>query len=133
MKRIFLLLHLLAIGILSSCKKDQQPKPNSGILHGTYKLTGIAYGTDVTGSGEASFTDVTSEKTITVKADGTITSNGDLCYDETSIGNPTSGTYANGVITVTNCSETQYKAYGNLFIIGHTYLGTSRSRFVRIN
>ena len=133
MKRTFLLLTLLIIGIIPACKKDKQQKPSSGILHGTYKLTGICYGSDVGTSQNAPFTDVTSEKTITIKADGTITCNGNLCVVETSIGTPTSGTIANGILTVTNCDEMQYKAYGNIFIIGHGCIGVCKSRFLRIN
>jgi hypothetical protein len=133
MKRSLLFLLLIVTGIIPACKKDTQQKPNSGILHGTYKLTGIYYGSDVGSSWDAPFTDVTSEKTITIKADGTITSNGDLCYAETSVGTPTSGTYANGTLTVSNCNEMQYKAYGNMFIIGHGCIGVCKSRFLRIN
>jgi hypothetical protein len=133
MKRNLLVLLLLVIGIIPACKKDNQQKTSSGILQGTYQLTGIYYGSDVGSSWNAPFMDVTSEKTITVKADGTITCNGDLCYAETSTGTPTSGTYTNGILAVTNCNEMQYKAYGNMFIIGHGCMGVCKSRFLRIN
>jgi len=133
MKKALFLLLVLVIGTLPACKKDQPHNPGTGIIHGTYKLTGICYGSDVPGDWNAPFTDVTSEKTIIIKTDGTITCNGDLCYTETSTGTATSGTISNGILTVNNCSEMQYKAYGKLFIIGHGCIGVCKSRFEKIN
>ncbi|WP_300355486.1 lipocalin family protein [Fluviicola sp.] len=131
MKTAFLLLALLGIGLLPACKKEKENTPNSGMLMGTYKLTGLYY---YSPGDDGEFQTVTSEKTVTFHSDGTITSNGNLCIPETDALSPSSGTYShsNKTITVTNCDGIEYKLIGYTLIIGHGCWEQCKSRFIKI-
>jgi hypothetical protein len=131
MKTAFLLLVLLGIGLLPACKKEKEHTPNSGMLMGTYKLTGIYY---YSPGDDGEFQPVTSEKTVTFHPDGTITSNGNLCIPEIDSYASSSGTYShpNKTITVANCNEMEYKLIGYTVIIGHGCFEQCQSRFIKI-
>lgn len=79
---------LLIILLLLSCKKDNT-NPDNAIV-GTWKL--IAMYADP-GDGSGDFVSVNSQKTILFKADGTYSSNGNICDFSTTAGAETEGDY----------------------------------------
>lgn len=96
MKR-FVLLVIIGFIALSSCTKDHNPSS----LIGTWKLKQQLIDP---GDGSGEFKNVTSNKKITFKADGTFSSNGSICYAGTSASEPSEGGYesSNGTLS-TNC------------------------------
>ncbi len=79
---------LLIIPLLLSCKKDNT-NPDNAIV-GTWKL--IAMYADP-GDGSGDFVSVNSQKTIVFKADGTYSSNGNICDFSTTAAAETEGDY----------------------------------------
>ena len=73
-----------------SCNNDDDSELNDDIV-GTWKLTEVLADP---GNGSGEFRAVNSQKTITLLADGTITSNGNLCSMSPEATDPTTGIYS---------------------------------------
>lgn len=81
------LLSIISIGLLLvSCNKSSKTTP----LEGEWQLIEVLADP---GDGSGVFTSVTSNKTIEFFSNGTISSNGELCFMSESGGTATSGTY----------------------------------------
>lgn len=87
MKKI--LFTLFTIGILFSCNDDDSNTKTE--LIGNWKLIEVV--NDI-GDGKGIFSSVESDKIITFKNDGKLTSNGDLCTPSIDSNNQSSGTYS---------------------------------------
>jgi len=88
MKPIFLTL-VLTLALLS-CSKKEETK-GSAELVGVWKLTEVL---SDPGDGSGTFHGVNSQKVIEFHADGTVTSNGDLCVLSIAADASSSGTYS---------------------------------------
>jgi hypothetical protein len=97
MKKI--VLSTLVFWFMFSCKNADQMESD---LVGTYRLIEVL---SDPGNGSGSFQPVSSSKTITFFADGTLSSNGDLCTPSLSSNAPVSGMYSlpDSTISSPNC------------------------------
>ena len=104
MRRIFLVLAI--IGLFVSC--DKADKISNTELVGTWKLIEVL---SDPGDGSGTFHPVKSDKTITFKKDGTISSNGKLCDMSNNSDHPTSGTYSVSDMTFRSqgCADPNYE------------------------
>lgn len=84
---------LLLLTCTYSCKKNSDPA-----LVGKWQLTETLVDP---GNGSGTFQDVSSDKTIKFKSNGTFTSNGSICDLNTDANDATSGEYSNSEHTVT--------------------------------
>jgi hypothetical protein len=94
---------LIVIGFsLIACSNDDDANSADAELVGTWKLVSI-YSDPGDGSGD--FVAVSSDKTITFNADGTLNSNANLCLLFSETGESSSGTYSEteGSFTITDC------------------------------
>ena len=85
MKKLALL--LLSFTLLFACKRNTDV--NSSLI-GNWQLIETLSGP---GDGSGTFQAVTSNKTVTFNANGTLSSNGDICNMSIDSNSPTSGTY----------------------------------------
>lgn len=116
MKRFVLV--LATIGLFVSCNKAD--KISNTELIGTWRLIEVL---SDPGDGSGKFLPVKSDKTITFKNDGTISSNGKLCDMSGNSDHPTSGTYSVSDMTIRSlgCADPNYdysfKHDGNILTI----------------
>ena len=101
-----LIFTLIAVGILFSCNNDDDSNSNTELI-GNWKLIEVLADP---GDGSGSFYSVESEKIITFKSGGIITSNGNLCDMAINSDNQTSGTYSNSESTFnsSDCNNIDY-------------------------
>ncbi|AUC75706.1 lipocalin family protein [Olleya sp. Bg11-27] len=103
MKTITLLL-IAALTLVSCDNDDDSNTPTSETtIIGTWQLTHVYMDP---GDGSGDFTSVTSSKTLTFDADGTVSSNTDMCTVASQTTSPTTGTYTtDGEINVDQCQN----------------------------
>jgi hypothetical protein len=99
------LLFFLVIGIFISCQKEDEPSGND--LIGSWELIEMLADP---GDGSGTFQPVESDKIVTFKSDGTISSNGDLCSLSAESGAPSSGIYSliDSTIISPDCSSNPF-------------------------
>ena len=103
MKKILIVLFLLGFGY--ACSKDEDDNPE---LIGTWKLTEVLADP---GDGSGTFHQVSSNKMLEFRTDGTITSNGSICEMSIESGSPSTGTYSlsDSTITSPDCEDSVIK------------------------
>ena len=123
---------LAAVGILFSCNNDDDLDSETELV-GNWKLIEILADP---GDGSGTFSSVESEKIITFKNDGTITSNGNLCDMSISSDNQTSGIYNNFSESTFNSSDCNNPDYnftfeqnGNILIINYPCIEPCKAKY----
>lgn len=123
-------LFLFTLSLLAACSKDddKQKVPTSET---TYQLIEILADP---GDGSGTFQPVASSKSIVLKNNGTISSNGQICDMSTSSSSPTSGTYSlqDSTINTPDCSDLPFEISGNLLIISYPCIEPCRAKFKEI-
>jgi hypothetical protein len=131
MKKVLFI--LLAVGILYSCDKDDDPNSKTELI-GSWRLIEILADP---GDGSGTFNSVESDKIITFENDGTITSNGNLCDMSIGSDNQTSGTYSNSELTFSsaNCNNPDYdftfEWNGNVLIINYPCIEPCQAKYIK--
>ncbi|MDP4662626.1 MAG: hypothetical protein NWS74_03095 [Salibacteraceae bacterium] len=117
---------LTALAVISCKKKDDVESE----LYGTYKL--IETLADP-GDGSGTFQPVSSDKTVTLYNDGTITSNGELCRLNTETGTSTAGTYSftDSTISSSDCTTFGFELSGNTLILNYQCIEACRGKFLK--
>ena len=124
---------LITAGILFSCNNDDDSNTETNLI-GDWKLIEVLADP---GDGSGTFNSVESEKIITFKNDGTITSNGNLCDMSISSDNQTSGTYSNLEMTFnsTNCNDSAYdftfEQNGDILIINYPCIEPCQAKYIK--
>jgi hypothetical protein len=105
----------ILIVILYSCTSDTDSNSNTE-LTGNWKLTEVL---SDPGDGSGTFKTVESNKIITFKSDGTITSNGSICRMTLDADNPKTGTYSTSdlIIKPSDCNGFEYNFEHNKDIL----------------
>lgn len=98
---------LTSLSLLMSCKSDDDNSPSETELIGDWKLIEVL---SDPGDGSGTFTSVDSEKRISFKSDGTISSNGSLCDLSIDTNKETSGTFSlvDSTFTSSDCNNDAY-------------------------
>lgn len=106
MKYSILLLVTLFLVVSCSDDDDTNVVAESGLI-GDWKLIEVYLDP---GDGSGNFEAVDSEKTVTFLADGSISSNGNLCHMAVATTISSTGTYSliDGSITIPSCDDTIY-------------------------
>lgn len=134
MKNLFLFLAICTL--LSGCETSDDPgNALSSDIVGTWQL--IANLADP-GDGSGTFQPVNSNKTITFNADGTFTSNGDVCDLTITTNTSSSGTYNTTDKTINgNCGTTNFPisySIDNLTMdVSYFCIEACESRYRKIN
>jgi hypothetical protein len=129
MKKI--LFTLFVAGILFSCNNDDDSNTNVEIT-GNWKLIEVLADP---GGGSGTFSSVESEKIITFKNGGIITSNGNLCDMSISSASQTSGTYSNSELNFNSpeCNNPDYnytfEQNGNILIINYPCIEPCQAKY----
>ena len=102
-----LIFSLITVGILFACNNDDDSNSNTE-LAGNWKLIEVLLDP---GDGSGTFSSIESEKIITFKSGGIITSNGNLCDMSNNTNNITSGNYSISEMTFNSadCNNPDYK------------------------
>lgn len=131
MKHLALILSTL---LFISCQNEQQE--TDADLVGKWKLTAVLMDP---GDGSGTFQSVTSDKIVEFHADGTITSNGSICFPSSQISNPTSGTYSLKDSTIQSefCMKdlpltTRFSKKGATLIISYTCFEPCREKYEKL-
>lgn len=125
---------LLAAALLLSCNKDKISPDNE--LIGTWKLIEVLADP---GDGSGTFYPVNSEKTITFKTTGEITSNGSLCDMSTDANKSTKGTFSpeNYTFRSDDCNNPEYVfnflIEDNHLIIIYPCIEGCRTKYSKVN
>lgn len=134
MKKIAFLFTLLVLTVSCSDDDDNKTTPPQSIV-GTWKLIEV-YSDPGDGSGD--FTAVESDRTITFNADGTLTSNGNLCYMTIDTDVSTSATYSENALLL-NCGfeeeslEYTYEINESHLIINYPCIEACQAKYSKIN
>ena len=123
----YLFLSLLIIVALASC--DKEPCIETDLI-GEYRLAEMLMDP---GDGSGTFQPVNSDKTIEFHNDGTVTSNGDLCFMTIEANSPTSGTYSitDSTISITGCSDLAFELENDDLIIHYPCIEGCSAKFRR--
>jgi hypothetical protein len=137
MKKLVLLFSALVV--FFSCAKDNeeqsssiQSKSANFELIGNWKLIETLLHP---GIGEAQFIPVESEKIITFNSDGTITSNGNLCFMTTTADGPTAGTFnaMENKFNSNDCNNPNYfytyEHHNNILIVNYPCIEPCQAKF----
>ena len=122
---------LLMAGLaLISCKQEEKvttPPPNNGIF-GRYELVEMLQDP---GDGSGTFQPVTSNKTLELFTNGTITSNGNLCSMDPGTANPSSGVFslADSSIVVAGCDTLNFDLDSSTLIINYPCIEPCRAKY----
>lgn len=123
-------LFFVVLGVITSCSKskDKQTEVATG---DTYKLIEILADP---GDGSGTFQAVSSNKTIELKTNGTVVSNGELCQMSTSSNSATAGTYSfsDSTITSANCSNLPFEITGEHLIIFYPCIEPCQGKFKKM-
>lgn len=125
------LINLLVLGILYSCNNDDDTNSNIKLI-GNWRLIEVL--TD-SGGGSGIFSAVKSDKIITFKNGGIITSNGNLCDMTISSDSQTSGTYSETKQTFnsSNCDNPDYnfkfEQNGNFIIVNYPCFEPCKAKY----
>lgn len=104
-------------------------------LLGTWKLTEQRL--DI-GDGKSTFTKIESNKTITFLANGTLTSNGAICFMTQTIDIPATGTYdtLTKTLTAKDCPKTglhiRYELKDEVLIVRYPCMEPCQQKFVKM-
>jgi hypothetical protein len=131
-----LLLFFTTVVLIFSCSNDEDNQANNNTeLTGNWKLIEVYMDP---GDGSGDFQAVNSEKTLTFLADGSISSNGNLCHMANTTNIASSGTYslANGTITIPSCDDTTYSTsfeiIGTNVILSYSCIEGCREKYEKI-
>lgn len=131
MKKSILLLSALFI-VFSSCKKEDDVIVIGDHVRSsdTYKLVETLADP---GDGSGTFQTVSSDKTVSLYNDGTITSNGELCRLSIETGTATAGTYsfADSTISSSDCTTFGFELSGNTLILNYQCIEACRGKFLK--
>lgn len=129
MKKI--IVTLITAGILFSCNNDDDS--NSVVdLIGNWKLIEVLADP---GDGKGTFSSVDSDRIISFKSGGIITSNGNLCEMGVNSDIQTSGTYSKSESTFnsSDCNNSEYdftfEQNGNILIINYPCIEPCRAKY----
>jgi len=113
MNKVLVIAFVLLIG--GACTTKEIAQEDSELI-GIWRLVEMY---DDPGDGSGSFTNVTSDKTIEFKIDGTITANGELCVLSAESNASVIGTYtvSDSTISTPNCTTLTFEQSGNELII----------------
>ena len=129
MKKVLFI--LIIIGIIFSCNKDVGSNTE---LIGDWKLIEVLADP---GDGSGTFNSVDSEKIITFKSGGIITSNGNMCDMSLNSNNQTSGTYSSSELTFNSadCDNPDYnftfEKKGNILIINYPCIEPCQAKYIK--
>jgi hypothetical protein len=132
MKNLFF--YLLIISTLVSCNKNNEDVEVIAEVATTtvdnYRLIEILADP---GDGSGIFQNVESEKIISFYNDGTITSNGELCFMGVESNSPSTGTYSiiDSTISTSNCTNLNFEISGNELIINYPCFEPCRAKFLK--
>ena len=130
--KTYLLLISLFVLTFISCSKNDGGSTNN-LLVGTWKYSEM-YADPGNGSGV--FTPVTSNKTLTFDANGTVTSNGSLCDMSTASNASSTGTYtaATNTINPNSCPSSNiiYEFSGTSLILNYPCIEPCKAKFVKV-
>lgn len=128
MKKAALVLSLASI--IFSCSKEEE-KEKLPTTENTYQLIEVLADP---GDGSGAFQSVTSSKSLVLKSDGTISSNGQICDMSSSSTTPTSGTYSlmDSTITTSSCTDLPFEINGNILIISYPCIEPCKAKFKEI-
>lgn len=131
MKKIFI--YIFLIGIIFSCKDNDDTKAYDADLLGKWKLTETL---SDPGDGSGTYKTVISEKIIHFHKDGTLSSNGSICDLSILSDTPSSGTYSYTKLTISapDCYESVlgFKLIGSTLIIYYPCIEGCSAKFVKI-
>lgn len=123
--------YLLPISILvflfSSCKKEESPE-----LVNSWKLMEVLADP---GDGSGTFQPVSSDKTVSFYANGTVSCNGQLCTMGSESNNGSTGTYTESEMTITpeNCGISPFVIYyefdGSDLILNYPCIEACREKY----
>lgn len=131
MKKLICLLSI--IGFLSACNNNDDSNTKTELV-GNWKLIEVYTNT----GGGGSFLSVDSNKTITFHNDGTITSNGSLCYLSIDTNTATSGTYSlsNSSFNSPDCDDPDhnfvFEQKGNILIISYPCIEPCQAKYKKV-
>lgn len=130
-----LLIILISVVLFHSCdKKDDQITANNII--GKWELTEVLADP---GDGSGTFHSVNSTKIIEFHADGTITSNGSICYMSVEANEASIGTYSLEDYTISSagCSYSPLKItfefQGSYLILNYPCIEPCRAKYKKVN
>jgi hypothetical protein len=129
MKSRYILFFSALVLVFASCKKVSEDPT----LINTWKLMEVLADP---GDGSGTFQPVTSDKTISFFADGTVTSNGNLCQMSTETGTGSAGTYSEAEMSITpdNCGFAPfvmtYELDGANLILSYPCFEPCREKYV---
>ncbi len=132
MKSRYILLFSALVLVFASCKKESEDPT----LINTWKLIEVLADP---GDGSGTFQPVTSDKTISFFADGTVTSNANLCQMSTDTGMGSAGTYSETELSITpdNCGVSAfvmtYELTGANLILSYPCFEACREKYVVVD
>lgn len=132
MKQLFFV--FLAAGVFIACDKDEEKKEEEKVQPEKWGLVEIL---SDPGDGSGTFTPVESDKIVEFYADGTITSNGNLCMGSVKADNPSTGTYSlvDSTIKPSNCTTGEIKIFfeknDSTMIISYPCIEPCREKYER--
>ncbi|TXD82065.1 lipocalin family protein [Subsaximicrobium wynnwilliamsii] len=131
MKR--LLVGVMSLLLINSCANDDDASQNDLTLVGQWQLVAF-YGDPGDGSGD--FQPLTSSKTITFEADGSLSSNANLCLVFSDVGEPSAGTYSetDASISIADCSDFNlvFEISATNLIIDYPCIEACREKYVKL-
>lgn len=131
MKNVIVFLFL--IGLLVSCSKDEEPN-DTGLI-GKWELIEVL---NDPGDGSGDFMVVDSDKTIEFFEDGTVTSNGSLCFNGIDTDMASSGTYSidEQTINAEGCTHgdrlTHFELDGDILIISYLCIEPCQAKYKKL-
>lgn len=129
--RKYFYLFLVATFSLSSCNTEEDPE----LINEWHLIEMLAD----PGDGSGTFQPVTSDKTILFFEDGTVTSNGSICFMGTETASGSTGTYseANMTIDVDDCIgghvPLNYEMDGAFLILNYPCIEACREKYELVN
>ena len=117
---------------LFSCNKGEISSETSPLI-GNWKLTEILADP---GNGSGTFNPVTSNKTLTFDANGTVSSNGTICDMSTASNTSSTGTYTatSTSINSSSCPSTTliYELIGTTLILNYPCIEPCKAKYIKI-
>lgn len=115
---------------LFSCNKVEISSKNSPLI-GNWKLTEILADP---GNGSGTFNPVTSNKTLTFDANGTVSSNGTICDMSTVSNTSSTGTYTTTTNSINSSSTTIiYELTGTTLILNYPCIEPCKAKYIKIS
>lgn len=127
---------LIVITMLFSCEKNEGDKTaeilsnSTSQIVGNYKLTETLLDP---GDGSGTFQPVSSNRVISFHTNGTVSSNGNLCFVSSSSNTVSTGTYSmtDSTIQVATCNSLSFHLNGGELIIDYPCIEPCRGKWVK--